>query len=108
MEYQQRDRAVVEIAEADGMQMSGAKDMAGQRVGRLSVLTRAEKPQGGRGAYWLCRCDCGSERVVKGSKLRLGESKTCGCLRSDVSSVRLRRRKGGRYFRLNHWDGDPT
>lgn len=28
---------------------------------------------------WLCRCDCGTERVVIGSMLRNGHSKSCGC-----------------------------
>lgn len=34
-----------------------------------------------RGAKYLCRCSCGTERVVRGKHLRDGTSKSCGCLR---------------------------
>lgn len=32
-----------------------------------------------RGAYWLCRCKCGTERSVRGSALTNGQSRSCGC-----------------------------
>jgi hypothetical protein len=31
-----------------------------------------------RKAMWLCRCDCGTERVVDGRDLRNDHSKSCG------------------------------
>src|SRR5262249_55381349 len=31
--------------------------------------------------YWLCRCACGIEKAVRGSKLYRGESTNCGCIR---------------------------
>lgn len=59
-----------------------AKDMTGQRFGRLAVLGRA--PNGrGRQAHWLCRCDCGVELVANGSNLRRENTKSCGCLQSE-------------------------
>lgn len=30
--------------------------------------------------HWLCRCDCGKERVVAAKYLLHGDSKSCGCL----------------------------
>lgn len=30
------------------------------------------------GAYWLCRCSCGEEKVVHGGGLRSGRSRSCG------------------------------
>jgi len=30
--------------------------------------------------FWICRCDCGTERVVCGNNLRRGGSKNCGCV----------------------------
>jgi hypothetical protein len=30
-------------------------------------------------AYWLCRCDCGTEKVVNMKYLKGGISKSCGC-----------------------------
>ena len=57
-----------------------ARDEAGNRYGRLLVLKRAGSTKN-REAQWLCRCDCGNERVVRGSSLRREHSKSCGCLR---------------------------
>jgi len=30
-------------------------------------------------AYWLCKCECGTEKVINGCSLRAGKTKTCGC-----------------------------
>jgi hypothetical protein len=36
------------------------------------------------GAYWLCKCICGSTTVVSGRHLRYGiGTRSCGCLRLD-------------------------
>jgi hypothetical protein len=45
--------------------------------GRWTVLARAPRIHG-RTTEWMCRCDCGTERVV-GSKLKSGQSTSCGC-----------------------------
>lgn len=37
---------------------------------------------------WLCRCDCGNEGVVLGISLRLGRTKSCGCLQRTIVSNR--------------------
>lgn len=64
---------------------SGLKDETGKRYGRWTVLEKAESNDRGD-AYWLCRCDCGTERVVKGGSLRSGDSKSCGCYHREVSA----------------------
>ena len=51
--------------------------MTGQRFGRWTVLTRAGNNRH-RKAMWLCRCDCGTERLVDGRDLRNRHSKSCG------------------------------
>lgn len=60
------------------------------RYGRLVVISRelSEKPLKRR--KWLCRCDCGKEKFVTGDCLREGKTKSCGCLRSEVTSARTR------------------
>lgn len=52
-------------------------DLTGQRYGKLTVQSRA--PNIGRDTAWLCKCDCGSERVVRTAALRKGEVRSCGC-----------------------------
>ena len=31
----------------------------------------------------LCRCDCGTERVIRAGSLMQGQSRSCGCSRSN-------------------------
>ena len=70
----------------------------GDRYGRLSVLAEVRLPntpgrvrhgfrQGPRGA--LCRCDCGAEVKVAATRLTSGNTKSCGCLRSETAITSL-------------------
>lgn len=64
------------------MSKRAAKDMTGMRFGRWLVISRSESRRGT--AHWLCRCDCGTERIVDGSGLRRGASNSCGCLNREA------------------------
>lgn len=55
-----------------------AVDLTGQRFGKLTVLRRVENSKH-RALRWLCRCDCGREKVVFGQYLRNGRTTNCGC-----------------------------
>lgn len=37
---------------------------------------------------WLCRCECGNERIVLGKCLRNGHTQSCGCLTREINSER--------------------
>ena len=54
------------------------KPMTNLVFGRLTVLSREEKTYG-KNSMWLCRCECGTEKVVNGCNLRMGLTKSCGC-----------------------------
>lgn len=54
------------------------KDMTGQKLGRLTVVAFAGS-KGGR-ARWRCRCDCGNEKIAEGVNLRIGGTRSCGCI----------------------------
>jgi len=57
------------------------KNEIGNRYGKLVVVERAPKPEGRpKGAYWLCKCDCGNSKIVRGADLRSGDVNSCGCL----------------------------
>jgi len=58
-------------------------DMTGKRTGMLTVVRRAEGR--GKSVYWLCRCDCGTEKEMAASSLKSG-TVSCGCHRRKVSS----------------------
>lgn len=54
-------------------------DEIGNRYGRLVVLERGENAKSGY-AKWLCKCNCGNEKVILGTSLRNGDTRSCGCL----------------------------
>ncbi len=62
----------------------------GERYGRLLVIAEASSgPKGVR--RYLCRCDCGVERVMAGKILRAG-AQSCGCLRREKIAAASRRK----------------
>lgn len=64
------------------MPSNHVKDLTGQRFGRFTVIGFAETRSGR--AYWLCRCDCGNEKTVRGAHLMSGDTISCGCYRDEV------------------------
>lgn len=69
-------------------------DLLGRVFGRLTVISPAASVEGR--AVWTCRCTCGVTKDVPATRLRRGQTKSCGCLVSDTSRARaLRDRIGG-------------
>lgn len=73
----------------------GTYDLTGQVFGHWTVLSPAPPDKHGR-AKWLCRCDCGKERIVTADNLRRGASTSCGHgrggkTRKDLSGQRFGR-----------------
>lgn len=58
------------------------KDETGNRYGRLEVLSYEGMTERSH-TMWLCRCDCGGEKVVLATSLRSGYTASCGCLQSE-------------------------
>lgn len=58
-------------------------DLTEQRFGRWLVLERGENTSYNHPRWW-CMCECGNKKLVKGSILRKGQSKSCGCLNIDI------------------------
>jgi hypothetical protein len=56
-------------------------DEVGNKYGMLTVVGRRVgfKPGTSRDAEWICVCACGGESLVRGSTLRQGFAKSCGC-----------------------------
>lgn len=54
-------------------------DMAGVKVGRLTVLDYA-----GDG-WWNCQCECGNTVKRKGMQLKRGGKSSCGCWIGDIA-----------------------
>jgi len=63
------------------------KDLRGVRFGRLVAMEPTAIRQNGK-VCWTCRCDCGVILTVRGIALTNTNTKSCGCLRRDVTSAR--------------------
>ena len=64
-------------------------DMTGQRFGRLVVIKENGRDKSKK-VMWLCKCDCGNEVTVVGTSLRKGDTTSCGCLRKEVATKRMK------------------
>jgi hypothetical protein len=77
-------------------------DLAGQRFGLWSVLSRVPRTKPGGTAKWLCRCACGTEKIVDSYTMRSGESRSCGCAttRFTYESRKTHKKSGTRLHRI--------
>lgn len=62
-------------------------DLTGKRFGRYTVLELAGKKKGS--FCWKCKCDCGTEKIVRGQDLKSGSTKSCGCWSLEVKTKRF-------------------
>lgn len=59
----------------------------GETFGRWTITSAAPAHLNGK-SQWLCRCLCGTERVVLAANLKQGISKSCGCHKREVTAAR--------------------
>lgn len=52
-------------------------DMIGRKFGKLTVIGPAKSH--GTKAYWMCLCECGTVKEIRGQLLRSGRAQSCGC-----------------------------
>jgi len=69
--------------------MSRFINITGRKFGRWLVVSLLPERSPDGKSLWLCRCDCGTQRGVCGTSLRIGHSASCGCLRREKSKKRL-------------------
>ena len=73
-------------------------DLTGQKIGRWTVLEKA--PNKNKTVYWLCQCDCGTIKEVRGQCLREGESISCGCYKREIDIKRRTGKSPGNFIDL--------
>jgi hypothetical protein len=69
------------------------KDIAGQKFGRLTVVSFVGIEA--KRVRWLCVCDCSKEMIARADMLRSGNTRSCGCLHRDYTASGAARRKHG-------------
>ena len=60
--------------------MSEEYNIVKKRFGKLVVLERASN-RNTRQSWWLCECDCGKKKEIRGIKLVNEITRSCGCLK---------------------------
>ena len=78
-------------------------NLSGQRFERWLVISEAGADKF-RNILWLCRCNCGNERIVAGSSLRSGHTKSCGCLAREVAREMLTTHGVSRTVEYSAWN----
>lgn len=76
-------------------------DLTGQKFGKLTVLKRDTKRKTAA-AYWICQCECGAIKSIRGSNLRQKNNPTrsCGCLTKERKNIDIDSLVGKRFGRL--------
>lgn len=62
-------------------------DLINKKFGKWFVLQKVDSR--GNSSYYLCRCDCGKEKSIRGTHLTMGKSRSCGCLITELSNPKL-------------------
>jgi hypothetical protein len=57
----------------------------GERFGKLAVV-REVAARGGC-SVWLCECDCGAQAEVRGRYLKVGRTRSCGCMKRSGERI---------------------
>ena len=56
-------------------------DMRGKKYGKLTAIEYVAT--GNASAHWNFKCECGNKKVINGSSVRQGLTKSCGCLKNN-------------------------
>jgi len=74
-------------------------NLTGHKYGNLTVLEETRPV--GKSRRWVCRCDCGNITIVYMTSLRSGNTKSCGCIKSEnISKANVKDLTGMRTGRL--------
>lgn len=75
--------------------MTIKENLTGAKFGRLTVLCRDDADR--RIVRWICLCDCGNKKSIRGDHLKRGETVSCGCYSREVASKKREGKTQWRY-----------
>lgn len=75
------------------------KNIAGQKFGKLTAIRPTAK-RSGTNVVWECLCDCGNIIFTSQDHLRVGDAKSCGCLKKETRPEITNRLVGMRFGKL--------
>ena len=62
------------------------EDITGQKFHFLTPIHYVRNDKFGK-ALWLCKCDCGNERIINAASMKKGLTKSCGCYKRAKNST---------------------
>lgn len=78
-----------------GKKPSRMENLEGQRFGLLTVKSLSNVDDK-YNVIWNCKCECGTEKLIKSTHLKNGNTKSCGCYKNKFTSNRMY--SGGKYL----------
>src|SRR4029077_10857912 len=63
------------------------RNIVGKQFHRWTVIGFSHISKTGT-YFWFCRCKCGDEKLIAAQILKNGQSKSCGCLRKEITRNR--------------------
>lgn len=64
------------------------ENLTGQKFNRYTFIKESGKDKYGH-ILWLCRCDCGTEKIIIATQVKCGRVKSCGCFLRESSRKRM-------------------
>ena len=65
------------------MRTSRFEDLTGKIFTKITILSHSHTTKYGA-VYWNCKCACGNEKIIRGTNLKSGVTKSCGCYQKQA------------------------
>ena len=83
---------------------SPREELTGQKFGMLTVIKFINKDQYSN-CNWLCKCECGNEKIIRNSSFKNGKTKSCGCLIIKTAREKMTTHNQTKTSEHNIWVG---
>jgi len=67
-------------------------NIVGKKYGKLTVVEILNIHNGRMGAVWLCKCDCGKQKISAGYLLKRKTTNSCGCMKKGRKPTHIKNR----------------
>lgn len=79
------------------------KDLTGRAFGKLTVIELGSRKSKNGSLYWLCKCECGAIKEIRGDGIVSKKVISCGCSKIDGMRVRFFRHGKTRTKAYGSW-----
>lgn len=79
--------------------MRNLRNLTGEKFTRWTVKIDSFARNKSGSLVCFCECDCGTQRMVNRKNLLSGASRSCGCLKSDLSKAKFGIKRGKNRYR---------